>query len=149
MRSVSKWLAVIVVCGFAFVRPEAQCPKRPDVDTVVKQPLNLFSENGVLSAQFVMGRSVDDAGYTHYCYNYKAPDKIVESPTLRLNPGDELQLEIINRIKDEDPSKPMKMTMTTPLSGTQTCGDGGEMTVSSTNVHYHGLNVPPKCHQDD
>ncbi len=23
------------------------------------------------------------------------------------------------------------------------------MTISSTNVHFHGLNVPPKCHQDD
>jgi FtsP/CotA-like multicopper oxidase with cupredoxin domain len=29
------------------------------------------------------------------------------------------------------------------------CGDGGDMTLSSTNVHFHGLNVPPTCHQDD
>src|SRR5258708_6386150 len=29
------------------------------------------------------------------------------------------------------------------------CGDGGTMTINSTNVHFHGLNVPPKCHQDN
>src|SRR5262249_44105632 len=25
----------------------------------------------------------------------------------------------------------------------------GTMTASSTNIHFHGLNVPPKCHQDE
>jgi FtsP/CotA-like multicopper oxidase with cupredoxin domain len=30
-----------------------------------------------------------------------------------------------------------------------TCGDGGTATLQSTNVHFHGLNVPPICHQDD
>jgi FtsP/CotA-like multicopper oxidase with cupredoxin domain len=29
------------------------------------------------------------------------------------------------------------------------CGDSGTPTLSSTNVHFHGLNVPPICHQDD
>jgi len=28
------------------------------------------------------------------------------------------------------------------------CADG-EMTAASTNVHFHGLDVPPVCHQDD
>jgi FtsP/CotA-like multicopper oxidase with cupredoxin domain len=40
----------------------------------------------------------------------------------------------------------MKMNMT---PSDQTCGDGGVETVDSTNVHFHGLNVPPVCHQDD
>jgi FtsP/CotA-like multicopper oxidase with cupredoxin domain len=31
----------------------------------------------------------------------------------------------------------------------QPCGDTGAMTLQSTNVHFHGLNVPPVCHQDD
>jgi len=30
-----------------------------------------------------------------------------------------------------------------------TCGDGGSASLQSTNVHFHGLNVPPICHQDD
>ena len=143
MRWVSRCLLSIAVCGFSFLNLVAQCPKRPDPGTVVRDPFSISSQNGVLSAQLVMGRSVDDAGYTHYCYNYKAPSQIVEAPTLRVNPGDQLVLDVVNRIKDENP---MKMAM--PVSP-NTCGDGGDMTISSTNVHYHGMNVPPKCHQDD
>jgi len=26
---------------------------------------------------------------------------------------------------------------------------GGTMTVASTNLHFHGLGVPPVCHQDE
>src|SRR5262249_2343116 len=26
---------------------------------------------------------------------------------------------------------------------------GGMMTINSTNVHFHGLNIPPVCHQDE
>jgi len=31
----------------------------------------------------------------------------------------------------------------------QVCGDGGAVTVNSTNVHFHGMPVQPICHQDD
>jgi len=34
-------------------------------------------------------------------------------------------------------------------SSGKVCGDSGKMMLSSTNVHFHGLNVPPTCHQDD
>jgi len=144
MDRISKWL---LGAGFwvALCLPmSAQCPKRPSPGTLVQDPVSLSSVNGVLTAKLVMERSVDDAGYTHYCYKYNSGSQIIESPTLRLNPGDRLQLEVVNRIKDTDASH---MTMAAE-SGT-TCGDGGAMTVDSTNVHFHGLNVPPKCHQDD
>ena len=36
-----------------------------------------------------------------------------------------------------------------PTGSGQVCGDGGQMTLQSTNLHFHGLNVPPTCHQDD
>ncbi len=57
-----------------------------------------------------------------------------------------MQLEVINRIKDGDAKQ---MTMEMPESKQGVCGDTGAMTVDSTNVHFHGLNVPPVCHQDD
>jgi FtsP/CotA-like multicopper oxidase with cupredoxin domain len=41
----------------------------------------------------------------------------------------------------------MKMAM--PDSPDSKCGDGGDMTIDATNVHYHGMNISPKCHQDD
>jgi FtsP/CotA-like multicopper oxidase with cupredoxin domain len=145
MRSVATWLLAIVICGFSCLKSAAQtCPARPASGTVVADALSLSSQNGVLPAQFTMMRSVDQQGYTHYCYNYKSGTQTVEAPTLRLNPGDTLALDVLNRIQDTD-STGMKMEM--PASAA--CGDGGAMTVDSTNVHFHGLNVPPVCHQDD
>src|SRR5271169_2303998 len=147
MRPESRWLLAIVVGGFSFLNAVAQCPPRPDPGTVVNDPFSISSQSGLLGAQFIMARSVDKAGYTHYCYKY-APvsSTVVEAPTLRVNPGDELALSIVNSIKDDDP---MKMKMMMQAESGKVCGDGGAVTVDSTNVHFHGLNVPPKCHQDD
>ena len=145
MRWLSKWLLAIVVCGFSFLKPVAQnCPARPNNGTVVADPFNISSQNGTLSAKFTLGHSVDTAGYTHYCYNYQAGSQDVEAPTLRVNPGDVLNLNVVDAIQD-NPSMPMDMA---PPAGPK-CGDGGAATVNSTNVHFHGMNVPPVCHQDD
>src|SRR3984957_18450442 len=144
MRSVSRWLLAIMLCGFSITELAAQCPARPDSGTVVTNPFSISSQNGVFSAQMTLALSVDSAGYTHYCYKYTAPSGVVESPTWRLNPGDTLNLEILNRIKSQDDS-----AMNMAPSEDAVCGDGGAITVSSTNVHFHGMEVPPKCHQDD
>jgi len=143
MRVVPGWLGAILLCGFSVVQVAAQCPDRPVPGTVVNDPLNLTSQNGALNAQLVLAHSVDGSGYTHYCYNYSANNQVFEAPTLRVNPGDRLALNIVNAIKDDDE---MKMAMPDAGKG---CGDGGAMTLNSTNVHFHGMNVPPKCHQDD
>ena len=143
MRSVSRYLLAIVICGFSFLRLEAQCPNRPDAGTVVKDALSLSSVNGVLSAELTMKTSVDEAGYTHYCYIYDTGKGEAEAPTLRLNQGDNLLLDVKDRIDTDASAGVMEM----PPG--KTCGDGGMMMLSSTNVHFHGLNIPPKCHQDD
>jgi FtsP/CotA-like multicopper oxidase with cupredoxin domain len=143
MRSVSRYLLAIVICGFPFLRLAAQCPNRPEAGTVVNDALSLSSANGVLSAELTMKHSVDEAGYTHYCYIYDTGKGEAESPTLRLNQGDNLQLDVKDRIDLDDSAGMMEM----PPG--KTCGDGGMMMLSSTNVHFHGLNVPPTCHQDD
>jgi FtsP/CotA-like multicopper oxidase with cupredoxin domain len=146
MRFVCRYLVVIVVCGFPFLQSAGQalCPARPGFGTVVQDALNLSSQNGVLSAEFIMGHSVDTSGYNHYCYNYKTTTGFVEAPTLRLNPGDTLILGVKDRIQADDT---MRMKMPAPPGAV--CGDGGQMTLQSTNVHFHGLNVSPNCHQDD
>lgn len=143
MRSVCRCLLAIVVCGFAFLQTVAQCPARPQPGSIVQDPLALSSQNGVLSAALTMQHSVDDGGYNHYCYNYQTGSGNIEAPTFRLNPGDTLKLKVINRIKDVDAG--MKMAA---LPG-KVCGDGGDMTLQATNVHFHGLNVSPNCHSDD
>ena len=148
MHSLSKWCLMVAVLGSLVVKLGAQCPDRPVPGSVVDDPLSLTAQNGTLSAQLVMKHSVDGNGYTHYCYKYNTGTQIVEAPTLRVNPGDELVLDILNRIENEDAMK-MKMAMTGGDAAEQACGDGGAMRVDATNVHYHGMNVPPKCHQDD
>ncbi len=147
MRSLSMWLLAMVVCGFPFLKSTAQaCPDRPASGSVVADPFSISSQSRVLSGSLTMKTSVDDLGYTHYCYNYANGTQTVESPTLRVNPGDTLALDVVNRIKTTSDATRMNMAM--PVSAA-TCGDGGPMTINSTNVHFHGLNVPPVCHQDD
>lgn len=151
--SMSKWSLVMVACGISFLiaADQAQgqtqtqgCPTRPASGTVVADPFNIVSQNGALTAQFVLGHSVDGAGYTHFCYKYQAPGQVVEAPTLRVNPGDVLNLNVVDGIKNDGSSK---MNMAAPTG--PVCGDGGAATVNSTNVHFHGMNVAPVCHQDD
>jgi FtsP/CotA-like multicopper oxidase with cupredoxin domain len=147
MRSAPVYLFALLVLGFPFLSSQAQCPPRPAFGTVVHNPLTLSSVNGVLSAEFTMRHSVDVAGYTHYCYNYATDKGEVESPTLSLNQGDHLILDIKDRIESDPDSSEMAPMM--DVSGSSVCGDTGTPTISSTNVHFHGLNVPPICHQDD
>jgi len=145
MGCVSRYFLVCAVCTVSFLRLDAQCPERPAPGSVVQDAFSVNSVNGVLSAGLTMKHSVDSAGYNHYCYNYPTDKGNVEAPTLRLNQGDRLLLDLEDRIETENPTEVMEMA--TPPG--KTCGDGGSMTLSSTNVHFHGLNVPPICHQDD
>ena len=147
MRSAFRYLLAILLCGFSFVSLQAQCPARPDSGTVVKDALVLDSVNGVLNADFTMKHSVDTAGFNHYCYIYDTAKSEVEAPTLRLNQGDHLVLDVKDRIESADESGESGMAM--DMSGAPVCGDTGTPTLASTNVHFHGLNVPPVCHQDD
>ena len=149
MRVAFKYWFMLVVCGISFAGAEAQCPVRPDVGTVVQDPLSLQSKNGVLNAQLTMRHSVDTAGFTHYCFNYATSAGDVESPTLRLNPGDTLLLGLQNRIVSGGDLKAMPTMEHMPAASGPVCGDGGPMTIDSTNIHFHGLNIPPICHQDD
>ena len=123
----------------------AQCPARPASGTEVKNPYTIRSQNGTLQADLSLGESVDQQGYTHYCYQYQGPQGIVEAPTLRINPGDTLQLNLADIVQDNDASK-MRVHH---AASRAVCGDGGTATVSSTNMHFHGMPVPPTCHQDD
>jgi FtsP/CotA-like multicopper oxidase with cupredoxin domain len=64
-----------------------------------------------------------------------------------VNPGDVLNLNVINGLTNTSGDATMQMNM--GASSAPVCGDGGKATVNSTNVHFHGTNTPPVCHQDD
>jgi FtsP/CotA-like multicopper oxidase with cupredoxin domain len=146
MRGQSKHGFLLILGILASTYVYGQCPARPASGTVVSDPPSVSSVNGVLTAQFTMAQSVDSYGYTHYCYNYVTGTQTVEAPTLQLNPSDQLALTIVNQ--NTPPAKGMIMMNMAP-TGTIPCGDSGAATVASTNVHFHGMNVPPKCHADD
>jgi FtsP/CotA-like multicopper oxidase with cupredoxin domain len=131
------------------------CPQRPEQGTPIVNPLDLYSQGGALNLALTMGDGVDAFGYTHYCYNYATSSGNVEAPTLRLNPGDNLTLTLTNHLnlagtKAALMKHPMRMAPTKMAkSPLDTSCNGGDITVNTTNLHFHGLNIPPVCHQDD
>jgi FtsP/CotA-like multicopper oxidase with cupredoxin domain len=109
---------------------------------VVAEPEDLRSQNGVLRVDLAYRNVRDADGQMRYCYVSKDGG---EAPTLRVTPGDLLIL----RLKNEEtlaqlPSEGKPHMHSMPGGCTS-----GEMNAESTNVHFHGLTVPPVCHQDD
>ncbi len=147
MQRNFNFLLGLSIWGLFVFHAAAQCPPRPPSGTVVQDPFSLVSQNGVLSADLDMGYSVDQFGYTHYCYKYQSPTEVVEAPTLRVHQGDELLLKVKDSIPVNSSDSTSIMHMPAPTG--QTCGDGGTATLQSTNVHFHGMKVSPSCHQDD
>jgi len=138
--------------GVSSIYADAQdCPPRPQSGTVVNDPLSLQSKNGVLSVDLSIAYAVDKFDFPHYCYTYQTSDGPAEAPTLRLNPGDHLVLNLTNKISGlpgVSPKEMAGMNHLMPGSSGDDCS-GGEMMPGSTNIHFHGLNIPPICHQDD
>ena len=122
------------------------CP-RPASGALVTEPEDLRSENGVLQVDLTVRNERQKDGSTRYCY--VLPDGS-ESPTLRLKPGDLLVLRLTNALKDPDSlaeavhahSHPRAVSVSDPCTS-------GAMTATSANLHFHGLTIPPVCHQDD
>lgn len=154
MRNMFKSLLMVLLCGSALVTASAQfpvCPPRPEPGSVVVNPVDLFSQNGVLNVDLTLQNAQGTDGYMHYCYVYMYQGKPIESPTLRLNPGDRLNLNLTNNIQapvDKHGAGHMHGASGVHGSGSDDpCN--GKMMPSSTNVHFHGLNISPTCHQDE
>ncbi len=113
--------------------------------SAVVEPEDLYSQNGVLTVDLSYQTSTDANGNQLFCY--VLPDGN-QSPTLHINPGDRLVLTLTNDTPEPAPSDAMKMQMQMSSSPTDACG-ASTMDTSSTNVHFHGTNTPPVCHQDE
>jgi FtsP/CotA-like multicopper oxidase with cupredoxin domain len=115
----------------------------------VPEPRDLYSSNGVLNVDLGVHDFREPNGATHYCY--VLPDGNI-APTLRLHPGDLLILHLRNNLVDTDPAAsqtpPGHKHGASVAPPTDPCSSGA-MTAVSTNLHFHGLTVPPVCHQDD
>ena len=159
MRAIAKCILSFLIAAAALTSASAQvqiCPPRPLAGTLVVNPLDLYSQNGVLNVDLTLQNQFGSDGFEHYCYVYLYQGQQVEAPTLRLNPGDHLVLNLTNNIQAPyyryPKQKQMNMVMhQPPRPGTKSSDDcnGGDILPSTTNVHFHGLNVPPVCYQDD
>jgi FtsP/CotA-like multicopper oxidase with cupredoxin domain len=120
------------------------CP-RPQVGGIAEDPEELRSQNGVLEAELTVSDATEPNGSTRYCYK-DATGR--ESPTLRVNPGDLVVLRLKNSLTDPSAGK----TSTHAHAHSRIANDpctSGIMGPLSTNLHFHGLTIPPVCHQDD
>jgi FtsP/CotA-like multicopper oxidase with cupredoxin domain len=124
------------------------CP-RPVPGSAVLEPQDVRSSDGVLKVELTARNSRQSDGSTRYCYIDTKGD---ESPTLRVNPGDLVILSLKNDLTD--------LSSASPPAGAHQHSHGasapnrdpcssGLMTRESMNLHFHGLTIPPLCHQDD
>jgi FtsP/CotA-like multicopper oxidase with cupredoxin domain len=125
---------------------------RPAPGSAVPEPKDLRSEGGALRLDLTVRNFREADGTTRYCY--LMPDG-TQSPTLRLHPGDELILNLHNALEELPPASAAAgathaghaSAAATPASA-DPCRSGA-MRPTSTNLHFHGLTVPPLCHQDE
>ena len=118
--------------------------------SVVTSPPQLTSSGGKLELYFYFKTVVDEQGLTRYCY---ISDTGYEAPTLQVNPGDQLIIHFVNDIPASSAAKstmPGMVMKANASSGTTTSAcDATAVASTSTNLHFHGLNVAPTCGQDE
>jgi FtsP/CotA-like multicopper oxidase with cupredoxin domain len=145
----SLWVAVIglshVTGAVGHEAARDICP-RPMAGGVVDEPEDLRSENGVLKVDLTVRNERQADGAMRFCYLLADG---AQSPTLRLKPGDLLILRLKNRLFDTESSKPIHgHAHGARPSGSDPC-KSGVMSLTSANLHFHGLSIPPVCHQDE
>jgi FtsP/CotA-like multicopper oxidase with cupredoxin domain len=112
---------------------------------VVEEPQDLRSQNGVLEVRLTANDVADANGAIRYCYTDAAGH---ESPNLRAHPGDLVVLHLTNALTDLGHGSSAAPMHAHAHSSGNPC-TSGVMSPVSTNLHFHGLTIPPVCHQDD
>lgn len=124
-------------------RKADSCP-RPIAGSVVEEPADLRSKNSVLEAGLTASNIWEADGEKRYCYTDAAGH---ESPNLRVSAGDLVILHLTNALTDlTGAADASAMHMNGQMA--DDCSSG-VMNAVSTNLHFHGLTIPPVCHQDD
>ena len=155
-------VAILVSCLPAYASQAATtssvaapCPRYAAGSTLV-EPHNLFSSHGLLRVHLRYQTRVAADGNTLFCFTSSDG---AQSPTLHVKPGDELVITLKNELppapamdampgmKNMSPLSPMPQIA---ISGSTSPDCGAmKMTATSTNLHFHGTNTAPTCHQDE
>jgi len=165
---ILKWAAALFFATWPLLSSAqalSPCP-RPQPGSIVEEPQDLRSHDGVLEADLTAQNASAANGSTLYCYTDAAGH---QSPNLRVSPGDLVILHLRNALRNLSSnnlssSNPNSTSAGrtaiahhhTPSAGAPSAnsssGDpcrSGIMSPVSTNLHFHGLTIPPVCHQDD
>ena len=118
------------------------CP-RPATGSTVPEPRDLRSAGGRLDLDLNVLNVRQRDGSIRFCYQLGDGS---ESPTLRLHPGDWLVLRLRNRMTDL--GEPSTLGAHAHTHSDDPCRSA-QMSLISTNLHFHGLSVPAVCHQDE
>jgi len=123
--------------------------QRPSPGSLVNEPADLRSHNGVLKVELTAYNQKQGDGSVRYCY---IDENGAESPTLRVSPGDLVILSLKNNLTTLDNGTAdavghQSMRMDAGKNANPCASD--LMTRESVNLHFHGLTIPPICHQDD
>jgi len=96
---------------------------------------------GILEVNLLYDTALGENDTRRYCL---AARDGTESPTLHVRPGDHLVIHVTNKLPHPSAEHVMSMASRPSTS----CG-AGQMDSSSMNIHFHGLNASPTCHQDE
>ena len=131
----------------AHARAAADPCARPAAGSPVPEPADLSSLNGVLQLDLTVRDVREASGQVRYCYRLSDG---TQAPTLRLHPGDELILRLRNALSNPGPLPGIDPAAHAhhPAHPGSPCSSAA-MTATSTNLHFHGLTLPPLCHQDE
>jgi FtsP/CotA-like multicopper oxidase with cupredoxin domain len=151
-------LLALARTGFCAAPPAGGGCTRPDAGSVVTEPEDLRSRNGVLEAELTIQNAPGPNGSELYCYTDGSGH---EAPNLRVRPGDLVILHLKDELRDVpggaaagNGSGANAMPAAHnhgrahPRASDDPCA-GAVMSAVSTNLHFHGLTIPPVCHQDD
>lgn len=120
------------------------CP-RPPPGSEIPEPPDLRSQHGVLKLDLTVRSSHESDGSVRYCYVLADGS---QSPTLRLNPGDLLILRLKNDLTAGESDAGNHSHGHAQTKSPDPCTSGA-MSLTATNLHFHGMTLPPVCHQDE
>jgi FtsP/CotA-like multicopper oxidase with cupredoxin domain len=144
LRSFARLLtALFAFSCVASAQPNAVC-RRPAAGATLENPPELRSQNGVLEIGLHLRyqQTLPSEGPPRYCY---VTDDGLESPTLRVSPGDRLIIHLHNDLPEWHGYRPPHKMDDMPKHD---CA-ATSMDPSVTNLHFHGMTIPPVCHQDE
>jgi FtsP/CotA-like multicopper oxidase with cupredoxin domain len=133
-----------VGAGRAFAAPPCA---RPRSGAVVQPPPDVYSVNGRLTVALTYDTAADSTGETLYCFQTADGS---EAPTLHVFPGDTIDITLTDRVPEPPGGTvaagraPMEMA----TNASTVCG-ATTMDTTSVNMHFHGMNVAPRCHEDE